>query len=51
MKSVEAPIAYADIATIYDTYLSMMMTDPNSDIKAMCDKMADEINAAIQKNK
>jgi len=51
MKSVEAPVAYADIATIYDTYFSMMMTEPDADIKALCDKMAEEINAAIARNK
>ncbi len=51
MKSVEAPVAYADIANAFDTYFSMMMTDPNANIKAICDKMANDINAAIAKNK
>jgi ABC-type glycerol-3-phosphate transport system substrate-binding protein len=49
MKSVESPVAYAEIATIYDTYFSQMMTDENADIQATCDKMAEEINAALAK--
>lgn len=49
MKSVESPIAYADIASIYDTYFSMMMTDKNADIQTICDTMAEEMNVALAK--